>query len=196
MLLLAAQLSLSQGTFSNLNFEQANTNSPITVMGWSLYSGAIFYNTVGIGGAALTLHDTMSTHFQPLQGNYSILLQGSQAGPPVGAAIGQTGQIPTDSLSLRFWVFPASNLEVTFGGNLIPIYKLSSTANYDVMGGSIALFAGQTGELRFTANAGTAGFFDNIFFSNQPIPEPSVFSLIGLGALMLCRRLQKQSLET
>jgi len=122
-----------------------------------------------------------------------VLLQGSSAGPPTSAAIGQTGQIPAGSLSVQFWVFPASNLQVTFGSQLIPISKLSSTANYDVFGGDISMFTGQTAELRFTAQAGSGGFFDNIFFSTQPIPEPSMFGLIGLGALMLCKRSQKLS---
>ena len=180
--------SQSQGTFGNLGFEQATTNPSITVSNWTLYSGSIAYNTVGIGGAAITLHDSMSTHFQPLQGNYSILLQGSQANTPTSSAIGQTGQIPVDSLSVRYWAYPGSNLQLTFGGQLIPVTILSSTASYNVFGGNVSAFAGQTAELRFTALAHTAGLIDNIQFSNQPIPEPSVFCLIGLGALLFCRQ--------
>jgi hypothetical protein len=180
-----------QGAFRNLDFEQATPTPPSILPDWILYSGTIGYNTVGIGGSAITLHDSMSTHFQPLQGNYSVLLQGSQANAPTSAAIGQTGQIPAGSLSLRFWVFPASNLQVTFAGQVIPIYSLSSTANHDVYGGDISMFAGQTGELRFTANAGTAGFFDNIFFSTQQIPEPSALGLFGLGALIVASKMRR-----
>ena len=51
------------------------------------------------------------------------------------------------------------------------------------MAGDISMFAGQTGELRFAG----AGLFDDIQFSNQPIPEPGTFCLFGLGALLLGR---------
>lgn len=191
--LLVVHHSSAQGTFTDLNFEQAGTNPP-NLPGWTLYSGSVFYNTVSIGGAAITIHDSVSTHFQPIQGNYSVLLQGSSAGPPTSAAIGQTGQIPAGSLSLRFWAFPASNLQVTFGGQLISTYKLTSTANYDVFGGDISMFAGQTAELRFTGLANSGGYFDNIFFSAQQIPEPGIMSLFSLGTIFVSWRfLQKRT---
>ncbi len=186
-----AQSSLSQGSFANLDFEQANPSTLNYLPGWTSYAGLILYNTASLGGAAISLHDMASLGFQPLQGSYSVFLQGSAAGPAVSAAIGQTGQIPASSLSLRFWVDPRSNLEITFGGQVIPTVKLSSTANYDVLGGDISMFAGQTAELRFTGPANSGGYFDNIFFSNQPIPEPSALGLFGLGALLFGRRLRR-----
>jgi hypothetical protein len=196
-LMLPSSLS-SQGTFQNLDFEQANPipgSTPFLVAasnaipGWVSYVGPeIAYNTVGIGGASISLHDSMSTYFQPLQGNYSVLLQGSSAGPPTGAAIGQTGQIPTGSLSVRFWAFPASNLQVTFGGTIIPMFQLATTANYDVIGGDISMFAGQTAELRFTGLANSGGYFDNIFFSTQAVPEPGALGLLSFGLLLLFQR--------
>ncbi len=183
-LLVVTHLGYSQGTFGNLNFEQVNTNSPISITGWTLYSGTVGYNTVSLGGAAITVHDSMSLAFQPLQGNYSVFIQGSAAGPPVSAAIGQSGQIPVNSLSLRFWADPRSNLQVTFGGQLIPTFKLSSTPNYDIFGGDISGFAGQTAELRFIGPANSGGYFDNIFFSSQAVPEPSVLAIFGLSAML------------
>jgi len=71
---------------------------------------------------------------------------------------------------------------------------LNATANYTVFGADISAYAGQTGELLFTApwqgEPGQSGFeedgmVDNIQFSSSPIPEPNEFSLVGLGALLL-----------
>ncbi len=190
-LLAVTHLGYSQGIFGNLNFEQVNTNSPISIIGWTLYSGAVGYNTVSLGGAAITVHDSNSLAFQPLQGNYSVFMQGSGAGPAVSVAMSQTGQIPANSLSLRFWADPRSNLEVTFGGTLIPMVRFASTANFDVFGEDISSFAGQAGELRFTGPANSGGYFDNIFFSTQQIPEPIALGLFGLGALFLGWRLRR-----
>ena len=188
---------LGQGTFQNLNFEAAiqpldpqdpnGVPASNAIPSWTFFTSPIYYNTIALGGAGLSLHDMNSLAFQPLQGNYSFFIQGSAAGPPVSAAIGQTGQIPAGSLSLRFWAFPASNLQVTFGGAIIPIFRLASTANYDVFGGDVSMFAGQTAELRFTGLANSGGYFDNIFFSSQSIPEPSALSILGLGAILVGR---------
>ena len=65
--------------------------------GWTAYQNNgqqsfIFYDTGSLGGAAISLHDSASGYFQPVQGNYSVFLQGSGGGPPRSAAIGQTGQ--------------------------------------------------------------------------------------------------------
>jgi hypothetical protein len=181
VLISAASSGFSQGTFDNLNFEQANISDPISITGWTLYSGTVAYNDVSLGGAAISIHSTQSLFFQPLQGNSSVFIQGSSAGPPTSAAIGQSGQIPLNCLSLRFWADPRSNLQVTFGGQLIPMFKLSSTPNYDVFGGDISTFAGQSAELRFTGLANSGGYFDNIEFSTEPIPEPSILALLCLG---------------
>jgi hypothetical protein len=43
-------------------------------------------------------------------------------------------------------------------------------------------YAGQSAELRFIGPANGGGFLDNIFFSNQPIPEPGAMSLAALMA--------------
>jgi hypothetical protein len=70
---------------------------------------------------------------------------------------------------------------VTFAGQQIPVIMLGSTSTATILGGDIASFAGQTGELRFQGG----GELDNIQFSNSPVPEPGVFGLTALGALLL-----------
>src|SRR3977135_3666785 len=77
------------------------------------------------------------------------------------------------------------NLRVTFGAQTIPMFQLGSTADYVIWGGDVSALAGQTAELRFIGLANAGGYFDNIFFSIQPIPEPGTFGLSGLGALLL-----------
>jgi hypothetical protein len=79
-----------------------------------------------------------------------------------------------------------SSLQVTFNGLLIPLVQIGSTANYVIMGGDVSAFAGQTGQLLFTAlpNVGY-GLLDNIQFSTAAVPEPSTFALVALGSLAL-----------
>jgi hypothetical protein len=108
-------LGNSQG-FLNLNFESAQivldqsnsyypyaANAALALPGWTSFGGApggadIFYNDVSLGSAAVSIHDTSDAFgFPPLQGNYSVLLQGSQGGTPTSVAIAQTGQIPGSS---------------------------------------------------------------------------------------------------
>lgn len=192
----------AQGTFQNLDFEQATVpfvppgqfGADVTVSNGlpnrvayfnSFQISTIPHDDVALGDAAVSLHDTSSGFNQPIQGSFSVLLQGSGSGPPHSAAIGQTGQVPAGAASVRFWADPRSNLQVTFGGQGIVISRLGSTPGYDVFGGDISPFAGQTAELRFIGPGNSGGYFDNIFFSAQPIPEPSTFGLFTLGALLL-----------
>ena len=186
----------SQG-FVNLNFESVigtltpgpNFQVPITnaLPGWNGYIGGsqvstVTYNTVSLGAPAISFHDTSSS-FPPIQGNYSVLFQPQST--TVG--IGQFGQIPGTANSLQFYSGSGS-MQVTFAGQAIPLVQLGSTSRYLILGGDISAFAGLSGDLRFTlpsiqfsyANP----FLDNILFSTQTIPEPSIYSLLGCGVLL------------
>jgi hypothetical protein len=194
--------------FVNLDFESANQsgyspggNIPTSVAlpGWTAYYSnfgtnaqpQIWYDSLSLGGAFISLTDANNhVGLTPLQGLYSVLLEGSTAGTPAAASIGQIGHIPQSALSLTFYLSLNSSLQVTFGGQPISLVQMSSTPNYDVMGGDISAFAGQTGQLLFTALPGTEvnagyGLLDNIQFSSSAIPEPSEFALGALGALLL-----------
>lgn len=159
--------------------------------GWQAYPGALAYNTISLGGAAVVLHDENSPYFSPLIGNYSaVLFNGIQ--PPVGdgliAEIGQTGTIPVGTLSLRFVATSLSPV-VSFGGNAIAVQQVGSTARYNVFAGDISSFAGQTGELRFSQT----GLFDQVTFSTVAVPEPATMALLLAGAVLLSvsRRLRQ-----
>jgi len=199
----------AQGTLKNLDFEQA-TIVPLDLSQqfysasnalpyWTVYFGNspvnyVLYDNVTIGSPAVSIHDSLSA-LQPLQGNYSVVLQHSSGGPPTSAAIGQTGQLPQDVASIVFYVASYQTLQVTFAGNSISLVQLGTTASYSIYGGDIATYAGQTGELLFTDIASTSQpmMLDSIQFSTQPIPEPSVFGLLALSGLLFCLRRQRNS---
>jgi len=196
---LALDLLQAQGTFQNLDFEQANivplggsdTNeveASAALPGWTVYLGGssvnyVLYDTVSLGSPAVSIQDSLSPVAQPLQGSYSVVLQHSGIDSTT-AGIGQTGQLPQNAASITFYVANYQTLQLTFAGNSIPLVQLGTTANYSVYGGNIAPYAGQTGELLFTdiANNSQPMELDNIQFSSS-VPEPSAFGLFALGSL-------------
>jgi len=187
-----------QGTFQNLGFE-----NPLPPLGvgfvpignalphWTGYLGPaqvnqVVYDTIALSGAAISLQDAASPFYLQLAGSYAVLLQGSSSGPATSAAIAQAGQLPADAASMRFWASPGSyNMQVTLGGQNSPLVILGSAPSYNILGGDVSAFAGLNRELRFTALANGNLYFDNIQFSNLPIPEPSAFGLFGLGSLVV-----------
>jgi hypothetical protein len=201
--LLAAGGAAGQGTFQNLDFEQANVpdvpagqvGSNVSVIdgvpGWTVYLGGIqqssmFHNNMSLGAAEVAIDGPQWHSSQILEGSYTVSLQHSTAGPATMPAIGQTGQIPQTAESLAFYGgrSVAGAYIVSFAGQTIPVVTIETTPAYIVFGGDISRFAGQTGELLFQGN----GELDNILFLDQPIPEPGVFGLSALGALLLCWR--------
>src|SRR5262249_52988002 len=98
------------------------------------------------------------------------------------AAIGQTGQIPTNARSLIFWGY---STDVSFGGQPLSLIVLSITPNYNIYGADISAFAGQTGQLLFTAQPQTLDIVDNIQFSSNPVPEPGTLGLFCIGGLLI-----------
>jgi hypothetical protein len=208
LLCTTGQACFAQGSFTNLDFEAAritlDTSSPYypyaaiatrALPGWSFDGfrpggSDIGYDSGTAGSAAVSIHDT-NTYLglvPILQGRYSAFLQGEYTFNPnaVSVSLWQTGQIPLNAQSMTFWGGDfAATFQITFNGQYIPFGIIGSGANYNIYGGDISAFAGQTGELRFTALPRTESGIDNIQFSNQPIPEPSGLVLFGLGTLFL-----------
>ena len=137
------------------------------------------HNNISLGGAAVAIEGPYWYTSEILEGRYTVVLQHSTAGPPMAAAIGQTGQVPQDAESLTF--YGRGGFTVTFAGQPIPLLAVGSTSAYTIFEGDIAAFANQTGELLFQGG----GWLDAIQFSDQAIPEPSVLGLSALGALLL-----------
>ena len=202
----------AQGSFQNLDFESANLSGslpggvPITnaLPGWQGYLGGnqtyiIIYDTLSLGAAAISVHDSASSK-PPIQGSYSVILQpqfnpNNEPGRD-SAAIAQSGQIPDGSLSVQFYS-GSESMQATFNGQNIPLTQLGATGSYLILGGDISSFAGQTGELRFTmpsvAFSYNIPYLDNIMFSTQPVPEPSTLGLLALGALFLGWQLRREA---
>ena len=188
LVLFSCQQGYSQGTFQNLNFE--NPIPPLTpgpnglvptanaLPGWTAYINDnprdfVFFSNIALGSPSISVVDSLSPGYQPIQGNYSVFFR--------SAGLGQTGQIPNDASSLFFLREPLSFFLASFGGQSIPLVEFGASGNNIIMAGDISMFAGQAGELRFVGT----GLFDDMQFSNQPIPEPGTFCLFGLGALLL-----------
>jgi hypothetical protein len=94
-------------------------------------------------------------------------------------------------------------MTVSFDGSVLAPVALSSGVGEDgqpvtLFGVNISAWAGQTGELEFTANAGSIEstiVLDDIAFSTSAVPEPGtlVLMLIG-GAGFVLRRWRAREL--
>lgn len=202
---LTATKSEGQGTmiFQNLDFENGSIISiptpgnPFAVQwaaampGWTGFLGTnqqsvITYNTLSLSVANISiLRPAFAADIH--NGQYHVQLQNAFPVVTDVPALAQTGTLPANSQSIRFYSAApfAIGLTVTFSGTHIPLSLLGSTANNkQIWGGDISGFAGQTGELRFRGS----GTLDFIQFSNQPVPEPNALGLIAIGALLFSYR--------
>jgi len=205
-----------QGTFQNLDFESATPSTPIlgplgayyqpaglALPGWTAYLGTVqqtqvLQNVYTLGDASIDIFGPNYPAAGPLpglipgtiDGNYSVLLQsgGVPPGSLVGASIAQTGFVPLGSQSLEFraWQTPFTDFSVSFSGNSLSPVVIGSGANYLLYGADISAYAGQSGQLEFTADFSGRGAswlgLDDITFT--AVPEPSPLALTGLGGLL------------
>ena len=206
LLLIGNRLGFAQG-FVNLDFEDATlaydpdygpnaVYASDALPGWTVtgYSGptAVLYNTASAGSTSVSILGV--TGLPPaLDGNYSLLLYGGDTA--ASASISQTSLVPVGTASILFRAQTGGPLDVhlvSLGGQNIPFFALSSGSNYTLYGGNIPIgMAGQSEQLMFSVLEGeNAWNIDDIQFSTQPIPEPSVFGLLALGGLFLglCRK--------
>ena len=211
VLLLSATGAAAQGTFQNLNFEQATivpdpssqyypyaVYASNAVPGWTpsgiLGTNEILYNDISLGATSVSLCGLNSQGGTPtpLDGAFSIDLYGG-GGIPTGASISQTGLVPANAASIRFIAQRPSPivqgiLLISLGGQNIPFSAISTESNYTTYGGNIAsALAGQIQQLTFTAPNGGNNYWeiDDIQFSTQSVPEPGVFGLFALGAILI-----------
>jgi hypothetical protein len=200
----------AQGSFGNLNFESAQIPSSTPpgyvsvatgLPGWTVYlfqpafgvepQSQVFYDGTSLGGAFVAINDANTGFgFAPLQGRFSAVLYGGEF--EQSATISQTGLVPGGTMSLQavmHWSGAAP--VVTVGGQTINMVPLQTFPSYTLYGGDISAFAGQVAALSFTEPPPTTTtppselILDNIVFSTQGVPEPSIFGLSALGALLL-----------
>ena len=196
-LLLGSGRCFSQG-FLNLDFESANVSGYSTgnvpaanaFPDWTAYIGgvaqsSVIYDTIPLDNAEVTLQGTGSS-LAPIQGDFTAWLFGASSyAPQQSAGLGQTGEIPVDAEILTFWGY-AGSTDVSFDGQTLSLDEIGSTANYNIYSAIVSAFAGETGQLLFTAQPGEIDEIDNIQFTpDPPTPEPGTFALCALGGLCL-----------
>jgi len=198
---------LAQGSFSNFDFERANipaippsnlVSVPIAdgMPGWIGYLGtnqltSVLHNGLTIGSASISILGPDYFENGIIEGHYTAVLQAGFDGlVGVGfadASLAQVGLVPASARILQLKELGA-NFSVTFDGQNIPLSAIGSGANYTLYEGDISAFAGQTGELRFSAlttlNQPYSGVsFDSVKFTS--VPEPSVISLVAACAAVM-----------
>jgi hypothetical protein len=198
-------LSVRGQGFQNLNFESAQNlpgnpgpsgaSVPVSnaLPDWAAYAGpnalsSISYVSNNFPGSSSLVELEAGT--LALAGNWSVALF-------EGGSISQTGLVPDNSESLQFEVqgrgpgdsLDANDLSVTLGGQNLSYSALFNGPDYVEYGANIpANLDGQIETLTFLVQS--EALLDNIEFSTSPIPEPSEYALLGLGAVLVgfCRR--------
>ena len=210
LLLLAALLAnhaFTQSTFRNLNFEETTLPYASNIVGvvsaadafpgWTVYYGnapqtQVIYNGVTAPPAILLMSRDFAA-FPPLPasfGSFSALLSPTTAVPP-GVSLSQTGTIPDGVNSLSFETFGlfSANLQVSFGGNILPLQPVPGPNRfYTSWFADITGLSGQTDELRISAipfeNLPGSARLDNLQFIT--IPEPRAWALLGMAGALFC----------
>ena len=212
LILLASILasdSFAQGTFRNLNFEETTLPYSSNVVGgvsateafpgWTVYYGSAPQTEVGYNvnrawpSIMLWSRDYWGIPAFPVHfGLFSAVPFPSEVET---VSLAQVGNIPDGVNALTFQtygLFNANSLEVFFGGNRVPLEFISgpSMLRHDWRA-DLSGLAGQSGELRITANlqpnAPGVTALDNLQF--VAIPEPRVWVLFLAGtALLLAAR--------
>jgi len=206
-MLLAVGDAVGQGTFQNLDFEQATVpptpvngygdevDPALAFPGWSVSASTstnplcrlyTLYNSQTLDSPAVDLFGPLFPNgmgYPSLQGLYSAALQYSGFFR-VFPYLSQTGLVPDDARSISvlvpsgtdWWQWPSVNLN----GVYIPLTPIGDGR----VGGDVTAFAGTTADL--TLSTGTYfAYFDDVQFSDQPIPEPGVLGLAALGASLV-----------
>jgi hypothetical protein len=209
LLLSFAVFASSRGVaapFVNLNFEQATvvpSNEPFidaaaAFPGWTgrfndFVLSDVSYNTPGIGSPILALYDRPVTDLgiALLEGQYMALFVPGT--PQARVSLSQTGDVPSDALSIRFKTgahLPPPSLY--FNNEPLPIVRLGGgTISFEVAtyGADVAAFAGSTVLLRLDSGSGSTlsqNAVDDVTFSSIPIPEP--ISIMAIALVVLLRR--------
>jgi hypothetical protein len=199
-------LTVQAQQFLNLDFEDARL--PLTpipgdvyqrvavdhaIPGWRLFTGdleeegILYRNSFFSGTAGWNLVDDRTA--LGISGFSVHLLSGVSVhgGGMTDTSLRQTGLVPADAKTLSFGG-GTYNSTVSLDGVALELLPLGD-GRY---GAEISVFAGRTVELRFTAdysldrpwNDQGAIWVDSVRFSSVPlVPEPSIWALLGLGAV-------------
>ena len=218
LIAILAASSMHAQTFQNLDFESATLSpSPpgeifnrvpvgFALPGWNAYLGSvkqtqILQNDYTLGAASVDIFGPNYPAAGPtpgglpgiIDGNYSVFLQAGflQDGfTEEPASIAQYGTVPPGSESLQFkaWVYPSAEFLVSFDGNNLSPVLLGNGPNYALYGVDISSYDEQAGTLEFTAPFYSYLGLDDIVFSPNAVPEPSIVALTTMGGLLFGAR--------
>jgi len=177
---------------------------------WSAYLGGVeqtqvLQNVYTLGSGSVDIFGPDYTAAGPqgglspgiIDGHFTVFLQAGAPSPGLGnASIEQYGTVPIATQSLEFeawdWLPSSSILAVSFAGNSLSPVVIGTGPNYTLYGADISGFAGQSGQLEFSAvwnpNGPSWIELDDITFSPNAIPEPSTLALVVMGGLTLALR--------
>jgi hypothetical protein len=205
----------SQTAFTNLDFESASlpgvqSNQTAYVLlsqalpGWQCYTATNptsigLFNALSNTGAEICLFGPYTPNYASnLISGYTVALQaGFYRFGLTSTAIQQNSLVPVTAKSILFDAINYSgnigDFQVMLNGLNIPLSLIGSGPNYSTYGGDVSAFAGLPGSLRLTenpnSNPNATIFLDNIRFSDQQAPEPTIFGLLTLGVFILCGRI-------
>jgi hypothetical protein len=145
----------------------------------------LFYDTFALDSPWISVHDNASPNFQPIEGQYSVLIQGGNL-PGGSAWIVQPVTVPVGSKSLVFGGKDVQGLEVSFGGQTLPYFEIGADADYKIYAADARGLIGQAGDLKLLASFGNWGLVDSVHFSTiYSVPEFSTPLLFTFGAVLV-----------
>ena len=220
--LLSGPAGRGQGNFQNLGFESATI---VPVVGdpagriqfppaFPYWIGTIngqtqsvtLYNNAALSTPSFILFGGASPG--RLDGNYTAALQANSMFVPTVTSLFQTGLVPNDSLSLRFFgTIPnglaGGQLTVSLDGTPLSLSVLQNFGTYSLYAADVSPFAGHVAELKFQDAVPAQGvstfLLDNISFSPIGVPEPRTWALFALGSALFwyaARRHRKGAIKS
>ena len=223
LLLLSWQPCARCAVFVNLDFESVVqplvidptlNSAPISTAlpGWQLLTGSasldyVYYNDVTLTPyAGASLYSAGNSIGTVIDGQYTITLNSGLLRVPgpllgVSSAISQTGLVPAGSRSILL-KGGGGPFSVSLNGQQIPMVPIAAQPHFTLFAGDVSPFSGSDAQLSIAVHydgnwpLGQYHFFsvDDIQFSPNPVPEPSVFAVLALGSACLfyvSRRAQK-----
>jgi hypothetical protein len=178
--------------------------------GWTVYIGGApldaawypnaLYNNEFLDSSGISIFDHNFAYGSVIQGNYTALLQAGmdlKTLQPADTRLSQTGLVPIGTQSLLFearftYGRPPTSFAVTLDGQNLSLVPLSTSGGNTLYSADVRQWAGTTATLDFTLFAGRP-HIDNAYLALDSIqfwqvPEPSVYALFALGALLLSWR--------
>jgi hypothetical protein len=166
--------------------------------GWTAVVGpyeesTVPYNVLSLGAPAITLQGVRAispfgTQVPTIEGDYSLFLQASYPGADVVPYVCQKGRLSSDTRTLTFKTSDGGTgldvfFDVLFNDTELSTTRLAVTDDYELWGADLSDFSGDYGELKFRGQ----GELDDIQFSPLEVPEPTTWSILLLGGVVMAR---------